>query len=137
MLTILRCVPTSFISSISRSNCCLSCSMAFSEKKKRKKKKETFYKNPVTVTYVNATETCLFNSSRHVLCSLTASLFSTHGQFISSNMTFLECTFVILTYLYNWLTTAHRHRHRHHHHHYPYHHQALRRFTINVLNLND
>ena len=45
------------------------------------------------------------NSSRHDLCSLTASsLFSTHGQFISSNMTFLECRFLILTYLYNWLT---------------------------------
>ena len=56
------------------------------------------------MTYVNATETCLFNSSRNVLCSLTASLFSTYGQFISSNMTFLECTFVILTYLSNWLT---------------------------------
>ena len=72
------------------------------KKKKERKKRETFEKNPVTVTYVNATETCLFNSSRHVLCSLTASsLFSTHGQFFSSNMTFLGCTSVILTYLYN------------------------------------
>ena len=41
MLTILRCVPTSFISSISRTNCRLSSSVEFS-----KKKKKTFKENP-------------------------------------------------------------------------------------------
>ena len=49
-------------------------------------------------------DTCLSNSRRHVLCSLIASQFSTHGYFISSKMTFLECTFVMPTHLSYWLT---------------------------------